>query len=281
MFQRDYSRDLKNSLNLIKKERIIVQDKISARPLVSVILPTLNADLTISNTLSCLIEQSYKNIELVVVDGGSTDSTLEIVKNSGLRLVLKRQEGRGIWGAINEALEMANGEFLFSLNADDLISNYAISKLVEQATSTDADCLWLPTYSAGGFKNTLNFNRRWLGMDRVTPGHSASFFISLDFQRRLGKYDEGIKFCADHELFYRALTNSARMSIASDHRKAYGIFTHGGFSASNEYIDKVIEEWHFRKAGSLNDIQDFMFCSFVVPLKVVWSMIKKIKSFLI
>jgi hypothetical protein len=167
------------------------------------------------------------------------------------------------------------------LNADDLISNYAISKLVDQATSTAADCLWLPTYSAGGFKNTLNFKRKWLGMDRVTPGHSASFFITSDFQRRLGKYDERIKFCADHELFYRALSVGARMAIVSDARRSFGIFTHGGFSASNEYIDKVIEEWRFRKAGLFYDIQDFMFCAFVVPLKIAWSISKKVKSYFI
>jgi len=255
-----------------------VRDNTSARPLVSVILPTWNAGFTISNTLSCLIQQSYKNIEIVVVDGGSIDSTLEFIENSGLRLVFKRQEGQGIWGAINEALELANGEFLLSLNADDLISSYAISELVDQATSTGADCLWLPTYSAGGFKNTLNFKRRWLGMDRVTPGHSASFFITSDFQSRLGKYDERIKFCADHELFYRALSVGARMAIVSDARRSFGVFTHGGYSANNEYIDKVIEEWHFRKSGAFDDIQDFIFCAFVVPLKFAWSRIKKVNS---
>ena len=252
-------------------------DNISTEPLVSVILPTRNAAYTISNTLSCLIQQSYKNLELVVVDGGSTDSTLEIVKNSGLRLVLKRQEGRGIWGAINEALEIANGEFFFSLNADDVISNFAISSLVDQAKSSSADCLWLPTYSAGGFKNTLNFKKRWLGMDRVTPGHSASFFITSDFQSKLGKYDEKVRFCADHELFYRAFSVDAKMAIASDSRRSFGVFTQGGFSLSNDYIDKVLEEWRFRKAGSFNDVQDFMFCGLVVPLKLAWSILKKVK----
>jgi glycosyltransferase involved in cell wall biosynthesis len=244
------------------------------KPLVSIIMPTLNSGSTISNTLSCLNEQIYRNIELVVVDGGSTDRTLELIENSGLQVVIKRQVGRGIWGAINESLEIANGDFLFSLNSDDLISNDAIRKLVEQATSTSADCLWLPTYSAGGFKNTLNHERRWLGMDRVTPGHSASFFITSDFQSRLGKYDERIRFCADHELFYRALTIGARMAIVTDARRSFGIFTHGGFSASNEYFDKVVEEWHFRKVGSFKDIHDFIFCAFIAPLKLTWSTIK-------
>lgn len=256
-----------------------MQDKLCVEPLVSVILPTLNAGSTISNTLSCLNGQSYKNIELVVVDGGSTDATLDLVKNSGLRVVLKRQEGRGIWGAINESLEIANGEFIFSLNSDDLISNHAIKELVDQIRSTASDCLWLPTYSAGGFKNKLDYRRRWLGMDCVTPGHSASFFITSDFQRRLGKYDESIRFCADHELFYRALNIGARMAIVSDARRAFGIFTHGGFSASNEYIDKVVEEWNFRKARSFDDVHDFIFCSSVVPLKLAWSTIKRIRHY--
>lgn len=258
---------------------VLMPDELFAGPLVSVIMPTMNASSTISNTLSCLSEQSYKNIELVVVDGGSTDATLELVKNSGLRVVMKRQEGRGIWGAINESIEIANGKFLFSLNSDDLVSKHAIEKLVDQATSCDLDCLWLPTYSAGGFKNTLDYNRKWLGMDRVTPGHSSSFFISSDFQKRLGRYDEGIKFCADHELFYRAFNVRARLAIVSDARKSFGIFTHGGFSASNEYIDKVIEEWRFRKAGALNDIQDFTFCSVIVPLKLAWFIFKKVRYY--
>lgn len=258
-----------------------MRDNISTEPLVSVILPTRNAGSTISNTISCLIQQSYKNLELVVVDGGSTDSTLEIVKNSGLRLVLKQQEGRGIWGAINEALEIANGEFFFSLNADDLISNFAISNLVDQAKSSSADCLWLPTYSAGGFKNTLNFKKRWLGMDRVTPGHSASFFITSDFQNRLGKYDESVRFCADHEFFYRAFSVGGRMAVASDFRRSFGVFTHGGFSLNNDYIDKVLEELRFRKVGSFNDVQDFVFCGLVVPLKLAWSILKKVRGYFI
>jgi glycosyltransferase involved in cell wall biosynthesis len=252
-----------------------VRGEVCDGPLVSVILPTWNAGATIANTLSCLIGQSYKNIELVVVDGGSTDATLEFVKNSGLRVVLKRQVGRGIWGAINEALEIASGDFLLSLNADDLISSHAITELVRISTSSAVDCVWLPTYSAGGLKNSLAFERRWLGMDRVTPGHSASFFISSDFQYRLGKYDEDIKFCADHELFYRAFSFGARLAVVTDSRSCYGIFTHGGFSAGNEYIDKVIEEWRFRKARSLKDVHDFIFCMMVVPLKLAWSVVKK------
>lgn len=244
--------------------------------LVSIIMPTLNSALSINFSLQSLSNQTYENIELVIVDGGSNDETLSLVNDSGLRVTIVEQSSKGIWGAINEGILAAKGEYLFSLNSDDIVSPSSIQCLVEFATKGEFDVVWLPTYSAGGYKNRLNSGKRWLGMDRVSPGHSASFLIAKKAQDLMGLYSEKVIFCADHYLFYKIFASGLRVGCMDNSRAAYGVFTQGGYSATNSYLVKAKEEFVFRKCRALNDRYDFLFCYVVYPLKVVWGNIKRV-----
>ncbi len=87
---------------------------------VSIIVPTFNDKKFVSDALNSIFAQSYTDYEVIVVDGGSTDGTLEILKQYEGKITLFRQKGRGVSQAKNEAIGRAKGEYITFLDADDL-----------------------------------------------------------------------------------------------------------------------------------------------------------------
>lgn len=104
------------------------------RPLVSVIIPAYNAELFIEETLKSVLAQTYKNIEVIVVDDGSQDKTGEIVEKFcqlDQRVKLFKQANAGVAVARNTAIEIAQGEFIAPIDADDIWYPENIAKQVE------------------------------------------------------------------------------------------------------------------------------------------------------
>ena len=96
---------------------------VSAVPVVTVVVPAHNAGRTIRETMSSVLQQTFKNIEIIVVDDGSTDDTPDVVleiAGKDPRVRLLRQENRGVASARNAGIEAARGEFIAPLDADDL-----------------------------------------------------------------------------------------------------------------------------------------------------------------
>lgn len=101
-------------------------------PRVSVVLPTLNADAHLADAIDSLLIQTYPNVEILVVDDGSTDSTVSIAKsyNDERIRVLKRDEPGGLASALNEGIDAANGEYIARHDADDLSSPDRLARQV-------------------------------------------------------------------------------------------------------------------------------------------------------
>src|SRR5690349_9655830 len=103
-----------------------------APPLVSIVTPSLNRVDLIESTLRSVRSQSYPNVEHIVVDGGSTDGTLEVLRRYegtyGLRWM--SEPDQGMYDAINKGLAMARGEILAYLNTDDLYLPWTIDTVV-------------------------------------------------------------------------------------------------------------------------------------------------------
>jgi glycosyltransferase involved in cell wall biosynthesis len=111
-------------------------DARGANPLVSVVTPALNCSRFIEQTILSVSAQDYPRIEHIVVDGGSTDGTLEILaRYPGLRWISEPDRGQS--NAINKGVGMAQGEIIAWLNADDLYLNGAITAAVAQLTADE------------------------------------------------------------------------------------------------------------------------------------------------
>ena len=110
-------------------------------PLVSVIIPAYNTAAFISKTLDSVLSQTYRNLEVLVVDDGSQDETPEIVKliaQSDRRVTLLRQSNAGVAAARNLAIQKSSGEYIAPIDADDIWYPQKIEKQVQCMLKTDA-----------------------------------------------------------------------------------------------------------------------------------------------
>ena len=97
--------------------------QLTAKTLVSVIIPAYNAEETISETLDSVLRQTYSNIEVIIVDDGSTDGTSRIVKEHAerdKRCKYIYKQNSGVSSALNLGIENSNGEFIAAIGSDDM-----------------------------------------------------------------------------------------------------------------------------------------------------------------
>lgn len=100
-------------------------------PLVTVIIPSYNCEAYISDTIDCVLAQSYSNIELIIVDDGSTDNTQNIIHGYGDKLTLICKENAGVCAARNLGIQKASGEYICLLDHDDYWFTNKIAQQLE------------------------------------------------------------------------------------------------------------------------------------------------------
>jgi glycosyltransferase involved in cell wall biosynthesis len=110
--------------------------------MISVIVPSLNQGTYIGETLDSIIDQDRPDVEVIVVDGGSTDSTLEVLRSYGDRIAWTSEPDRGQSDAINKGLQRARGDILCYLNSDDVLEPGSLS-LVTRYFVDHPDSAWL------------------------------------------------------------------------------------------------------------------------------------------
>ena len=111
-------------------------------PKISVITPTLNQGKFIEKTINSVIGQDYPDLEYIVMDGGSTDNTLEILRRYGGRLKFTSSKDKGQSDAINKGLKKSSGDILCYLNSDDVLAPGALFKVGEYFNE-NRNAMWL------------------------------------------------------------------------------------------------------------------------------------------
>ena len=107
------------------------------KPLVSVLMPVYNSEKYLVEALDSLTGQDYENLEIIILDDGSNDSSFSIItryKERDGRIIVERRENRGIGSGRNRLLSLASGDFVFFFDSDDiLLSKSFISTLVSDS----------------------------------------------------------------------------------------------------------------------------------------------------
>lgn len=217
-------------------------------PLVSVIIPAYNHENYVEATLESLINQTYENIELIVIDDGSKDGTLLKIKGYEQKLAerffkvtIKSQENQGICKTLNTGIRLSGGKYIFICPTDDVFSEKFVWKHIryleknpEYACSytdginVNSDELDLQDYSRGNiFSNLFTFKSgdlREFMLDNYLNLPTPSFIYRASVFETVGYYDELLKFedvdmflrisknnpigCINEKLFYRRLHNT-------------------------------------------------------------------------
>jgi len=181
---------------------------------ISIITITLNSELTIRDTLNSVLSQTYNNIEHIIVDGGSTDATLSIIKrypNKNKRLFIKKKTN--IYEAMNYGIKKSTGKFIAILNSDDLYQNNKVieevGKKIKKNKHTKiflGNLLYFKNndyYKVVRYYTARNF-KPWMIKYGIMPPHPASF-ISRDVYFKHGLYKENFNIASDFDLFLRFL----------------------------------------------------------------------------
>ena len=180
---------------------------------VSIITSCYNRAATIRSAIESVLAQDYNDIEFIVVDGSSTDGSLDIIREYVDRIsIIISEPDHGMYEAINKGIRVATGEIIGLLHSDDFFyDNGVIGRIVERIKRTHADFL----YGDGLFVNPDNTNkvvRNWIGggyrLWKVRHGWlplHPTCYIRRDVMMRLGLYNESYKIAADSDLLVRYL----------------------------------------------------------------------------
>lgn len=176
---------------------------------VSIITVCYNSASTLQDTIESVLAQSYKDIEYIVVDGGSTDETpaiLDKYKSSISRCVSERDNG--LYDAMNKGIAMATGELIAILNSDDLLAHVHVIADIVAAIDANTDAVCSDVHIFKDKKENIVRKYRctrwkpWMLRIGHQPPHPG-FFVRKSCYERFGVFDLQFKRAADFELLLR------------------------------------------------------------------------------
>lgn len=168
---------------------------------VSVITVCKNSEATILQTIESVLRQTYKNIEYIIIDGGSTDQTIEIIKEYQTifegHLQYISEKDYGIYDAMNKGILHATGDIIGIINSDDWYESDAIERVVKCFEKTGA----LAAYGEMWLVDQ-NGKREYHTWNSTFPPHPGTFVKKIIYQK-YGMFETGYRIAADRDLLLR------------------------------------------------------------------------------
>jgi len=224
--------------------------------LISIIMPCFNAEHYLYKTIKCVLSQTYSNLELLIVDDGSTDSSRSILSElskSDDRLIIFHQQNTGPYPARNLALQHAKGDFIAFLDADDYWTVDCLDKLYQALIGANADlsyCGWQnviengqdgppfvpPTYEQGNIHEAFLRSCPW-------PIHAALTRRSI--VDNVGGFSTRCFSAMDYDLWIRLSAVTQNIVLVPEVLAFYRWHNHGQISSVK--WRQVLDAWRVRK----------------------------------
>lgn len=177
--------------------------------LISIITINFNNANGLYKTLESVRTQSFQNYEQIIIDGGSTDGSVEVIKEfindkdySKHITYWCSEKDKGIYNAMNKGIEHANGKYVYMLNSGDIVEQYALEYASKYLYENINKILYgaVDGFDENTYKGTFSHSADEL--NQVMIPHQATF-VPLDIHKKYGLYNESFKIVADRELMVR------------------------------------------------------------------------------
>ena len=178
---------------------------------ITIITAVLNRELTVGDAIRSVLDQSHRDIELIVMDGGSTDKTLNIIRTfNDSRIVLFSQKDAGIYDALNKAISEATGDVIGLVHSDDFLAHSdVIARVVNAFNNANLDAVYgdldyvsskdpakvVRSWRSAPFEPSM-LAKGWM------PPH-PSLFLKREIFELLGAYDTSYRIAADYDAILR------------------------------------------------------------------------------
>ena len=245
---------------------------------ISIITACRNSGATIRDTLHSIGRQDHASIEHIIVDGGSTDDTLEIVSGFPHIARVVSEKDKGIYDAMNKGIGMATGDVIGILNSDDIYTDtHTLSAVAEVFKDPSVQALYadlqyvdpmdlnkvVRTWKTGAF-DPKNFYYGWM------PPH-PTFFVRKKIYDEVGLFNIGLKTSADYEMMLRILL---KHGVTAYYIPEVIVKMRAGGMSNASLRNRLRANREDRLAWSLNGLNPYFFTLYIKPLR-------KISQFLI
>jgi glycosyltransferase involved in cell wall biosynthesis len=207
-------------------------------PRLSIITVCLNEERAIQKTVRSVVEQTFNDYELIIIDGGSSDATLDAIeKHRTDRFVVVSEPDEGLYDAMNKGVLLAQGDYVYFLNGGDYLVSEDVLKCVFAAIDEDDGyglyygqlLIYNSETGRGRVKRQFEFANTVRLFGRTLP-HQATF-IRRSLFLDLGLYDTTLSICGDYEWFLRAVIKGRTQ--CKYFNKLIAVFNLNGISSSS------------------------------------------------
>lgn len=235
---------------------------------VSIITVSYNSDETIEETINTVLDQTFKNIEYILIDGASTDNTLSIIKNyskkaSDLGITYKwlSEPDKGIYDAMNKGLKMVTGAIVGIINCGDgyypdTLKNvsefYALEKNQDtvlcgtmQKVNENGEDLFICEMNDKVFYNKLH---------NAMPLNHPATFIPVNLYKEHGYFDTSFRITGDYDLIYRFYKSNVQFQFSED---MFAYMRTGGVSELWDSVFIRVKEHYRVRRGYRNPLINF------------------------
>lgn len=241
---------------------------------ITIITVCYNSGKTIESTIKSIINQTYGDIEYILVDGGSTDNTKTIIKKYSKKISkFISEKDDGIYDAINKGIKYATGEVIGMLNSDDIYSNkYVIEHVAGQFRDKEVDAIYgdlkyvhdLQSLKTVRYWKSGNYNRSKFLFGWMPP--HPTFFLRRSVYENLGGYISTFRSAADYELMLRVLY---RYKASVKYLPEVLVLMRDGGISNASFKNRLRANLEDQKAWVVNGLEPFFFTTWLKPIRKI------------